>query len=128
MEAFPQRMRGHSAHRRRPLPEPVAAAPRRVQVEGDLFHGRVPAGAAYVGRATPGLPASPYANPFPVRRHGRDAVIQLFYDHVAAHPGLAAAIRRDLAGRDLAFWCPLSAACHGDVLLELANRPQASDG
>jgi hypothetical protein len=128
MEAFPQRMRGRSAHRRRPLPEPVAAAPRRVQVEGDLFHGRVPAGAVYVGRAAPGLPASPYANPFPARRHGRDAAIQLFRDHVAARPGLAAAIRRDLAGRDLACWCPLTAARHGDVLLELANQPQASDG
>lgn len=32
-------------------------------------------------------------------------------------------VRRDLAGRDLACWCPLSAPCHGDVLLEIANEP-----
>jgi hypothetical protein len=27
----------------------------------------------------------------------------------------------DLAGRDLACWCPLDQPCHADVLLELAN-------
>lgn len=30
-------------------------------------------------------------------------------------------IRRDLAGRDLACWCPLDQPCHADVLLEIAN-------
>lgn len=30
-------------------------------------------------------------------------------------------IRRELAGRDLACWCPLDQACHADVLLEPAN-------
>lgn len=30
-------------------------------------------------------------------------------------------LRRDLAGRDLACWCPLDQPCHADVLLELAN-------
>lgn len=29
---------------------------------------------------------------------------------------------RDLAGRDLACWCPLDQPCHADVLLDLANR------
>jgi hypothetical protein len=28
---------------------------------------------------------------------------------------------RELAGRDLACWCPLDQPCHADVLLELAN-------
>jgi len=27
----------------------------------------------------------------------------------------------ELAGRDLACWCPLDAPCHADVLLEIAN-------
>ncbi len=31
-------------------------------------------------------------------------------------------IRRELAGSDLACWCPLGQPCHADVLLELANR------
>jgi hypothetical protein len=34
-------------------------------------------------------------------------------------------IRRDLAGHDLACWCPLDHPCHADVLLELANGPSA---
>ena len=31
------------------------------------------------------------------------------------------AIVRDLAGHDLACWCPLDEPCHADVLLEFAN-------
>lgn len=38
----------------------------------------------------------------------------------------------ELAGRDLACWCPLSQPCHADVLLELANggvhRERAAGG
>ncbi|NKR61690.1 DUF4326 domain-containing protein [Rhodococcus hoagii] len=30
-------------------------------------------------------------------------------------------IRAELAGRDLACWCPLDQPCHADVLLEIAN-------
>lgn len=33
-------------------------------------------------------------------------------------------IRAELRGRDLACWCPLDAACHGDVLLEIANAAE----
>ena len=36
-----------------------------------------------------------------------------------------ASVRRDLAGKDLACWCPLDAPCHADVLLELANKDGA---
>lgn len=31
----------------------------------------------------------------------------------------------ELSGREVACWCPLELACHGDVLLELANREAA---
>ena len=31
-------------------------------------------------------------------------------------------IRAELAGHDLACWCPLDRPCHADVLLEIANR------
>ena len=34
------------------------------------------------------------------------------------------ALRTELAGRDLACWCPLDQPCHADVLLELANAPE----
>ena len=31
-------------------------------------------------------------------------------------------VRRELAGKDLACWCPLDEPCHGDVLLAIANE------
>lgn len=30
-------------------------------------------------------------------------------------------VRRELAGRDLACWCPLDQPCHADVLLKISN-------
>ncbi len=95
--------------------------PRRVKVEGDLFHGRVPDGAVYVGRAAPGLPASPFANPFTVREYEPAEAVRRYRDRLLAEPVLLAAVRRDLPGRDLACWCPVGQPCHADVLLEVAN-------
>lgn len=37
-----------------------------------------------------------------------------------------AEVRQELAGRDLACWCPLDAPCHADVLLALANPTEAA--
>lgn len=33
-------------------------------------------------------------------------------------------IRRELAGKHLACWCPVGAACHGDELLATANQKE----
>jgi Domain of unknown function (DUF4326) len=103
------------------------AGPRCVRVAGDLFHGRVPPGAVYVGRAAPGLPASPYANPYTVSAYGPPEASRLYLEHVASRPGVAAGIARDLAGKDLACWCPLPAEgqpdlCHAAALLVIANQ------
>jgi hypothetical protein len=51
---------------------------------------------------------------------------------LAEHPDLVAAARAELAGRDLACWCPADHPCHADVLLDIANgtattRPADSD-
>lgn len=35
-------------------------------------------------------------------------------------------IRRELAGKNLACWCKLGDACHGSVLLEIANGKGAA--
>lgn len=48
----------------------------------------------------------------------RDAAVGLL--PFAKVPGVDE-IRAELAGRDLACWCPLDKPCHADVLLELAN-------
>ena len=35
-------------------------------------------------------------------------------------------IQRELAGKNLACWCPVGSPCHADVLLEIANGGDAS--
>jgi Domain of unknown function (DUF4326) len=97
----------------------VTGGARRVKVTGDLFHGRIPDGAVYVGRQPPGLRRSPYANLYPVRTYGPAESLRLYRLHVESVD--LAALRRNLAGRDLACWCPLNQPCHADVPLELAN-------
>jgi len=89
-----------------------AEPPRRVRVgEG----GQFPAGAIYVGPPAPGLAGGPFA-PLPAGSQEPSR----YRGYLAAHPALAAAVHRDLAGRDLACRCPLDAACHADVLLTVA--------
>lgn len=126
--------------------------PRRVRVQGDLFHGRIPAGAIYIGRAAPGLPKSPFHNPFRVGKTPgcdtpQDAVDM--YDglltfgaaEVVRYPqpgelGRLNTLREDvlarieageLDGRDVACWCGELSPCHGDPLLqavqEIRSRP-----
>jgi hypothetical protein len=41
----------------------------------------------------------------------------------ARSPGLLERRMAELRGKNLACFCPLGSPCHGDVLLELANRP-----
>lgn len=127
------------------------SGPKRVKVRGDLYHGKIPDGAIYVGRSTPGLPASDYANPFKVGEkieRGSDlwpyitpmlgpddprfplaaASFQRVEDVVNAYslwileqPGLMIRMDEELGGRDLACWCKTTAVCHADLLLALAN-------
>lgn len=58
----------------------------------------------------------------------REQAVAMFRDWLKQMPSLAAAVRAELAGRDLMCWCPLVDAegkpvpCHADVLLELANQ------
>ena len=107
--------------------------PKRVKVEGDYFHGKVPDGAVYVGRAAPRITASPYANnhkvgPCTCRRTHPDRVDALkYYRTDLEHSTRYHYLKPLLAGRDLACWCALSDACHADVLLELANEKEHHD-
>lgn len=69
----------------------------------------------YIGRP------SKWGNPFVIRRDGSRAdVIAKYRAWIVAQPALMNALD-ELRGRDLVCWCaPL--ACHGDVLIDLANR------
>ncbi|MEU9508724.1 DUF4326 domain-containing protein [Micromonospora sp. NPDC048170] len=94
---------------------------------GDLYHGRIPAGAVYAGRASPGLPASRYANPHRVgscrrcrREHDQADAVAAYADDLDRQPDLVAVARRDLAHVD-ACWCRENVLlCHGEVLLRVA--------
>jgi hypothetical protein len=106
----------------------TAPTPRRARMIGDLYHGRIPTGAVYVGRPAPGLPGSPYANRHRAgdcrgcgQRHDRAGAVTAYAHDLAARPDLVAAARRDLTGADLACWCRLdSGPCHAEVLLLVA--------
>ncbi|WP_054313315.1 DUF4326 domain-containing protein [Mesorhizobium sp. 1M-11] len=78
--------------------------------------GKAPAPArVYIGRP------SKWGNPFVIGRDGsREEVIAKYRAWLTSQPELLDALD-ELRGRDLVCWCaPL--ACHGDVLIELANQ------
>lgn len=98
---------------------------------------RMPEGAVYVGRQ------SKWGNPFVLYPLNRTLVVDAFRRLLretgawwpvrmpwpagkipAGAPTTIADVRRELAGKDLACWCPLDQPCHADVLLEIANAPE----
>jgi hypothetical protein len=90
---------------------------KRVKVTGDLFHGQVPAGAVYIGRAAPGLPQSPFANPFSVRTYGLENALAMWERYLAERPELVERAIEEVGDRDVACWCKEDARCHGEPLL-----------
>ncbi len=72
----------------------------------------IPTGAVYIGRP------SKWGNPFIIGRDGTRAEVIEKYRAWLARSGLDP---HELHGHDLVCFCaPL--ACHGDILLELANK------
>jgi hypothetical protein len=77
-------------------------------------HAGVPSGAVYIGRG------SKWGNPFRIGPDGdRAAVIAKFERWLADQHHLLRALD-ELRGRDLVCFCA-PRACHGDLLLRLAN-------
>lgn len=75
----------------------------------------IPAGAVYIGRP------SKWGNPFVIGKDGSRAdVIAKYRAHLLRDAKLMAALP-ELRGKNLVCWCA-PCACHGDVLLELANK------
>ena len=82
---------------------------------------RKPAGAVVVARP------SHWGNPFRFGVDGdRDGCVRRYRAALlGGELGVTVDdVRRELAGRDLACWCPLDVACHADVLLEVANAAE----
>ena len=93
---------------------------------------RMPEGAVYVGR--PAGWGNPFRTGHPYRfvdefgqhimgigPNDRASLVVLFKRYMNMRTDLYAQIQTELAGRDLACWCPLDQPCHADVLLEIAN-------
>ncbi len=78
-------------------------------------HHHHPADAVYIGR--PG----PWGNRYQIGRDGdRVAVVARHRADLLASATHMEWVRRELKGKDLVCFCA-PAACHGDVLLEVAN-------
>lgn len=79
------------------------------------YRGGIPRGAVYIGR--PGK----WGNPFAIGEHGtRDEVVAKYREWILGQPELMAQAAHELRGKDLVCFCAPK-ACHGDVLLEIAN-------
>jgi len=74
----------------------------------------IPNGSVYIGRP------SKWGNPFVIGKDGtRDDVIRKYREYLLTGPLFGHL--GDLRGKSLVCWCR-PRACHGDVLLELANK------
>lgn len=95
--------------------------PRRIQRKRTQGW-RMPAGTIYVGRPTRW--GNPYRGVDAAERLERELRGCVTDPYGAAYPIEIRAIAErldELAGDDLACWCPPGQPCHADVLLELAN-------
>ncbi len=80
------------------------------------YKDEITPGAVYIGRP------SKWGNPFVIGVDGsREGVVGRYMEYVMSSPEMIASIRRELAGRDLVCFCA-PRACHGDVLLKIANE------
>lgn len=80
------------------------------------YHNTAPKDAVYIGRGTR------WGNPYRISKEvSREQVISLYEEYVELHPSLRNAARKYLKGKDLVCFCN-PAACHGDILLKIANE------
>jgi len=79
---------------------------------------RLPKGAVVVARPTK------WGNPYRIGQLTRAQAVAKYRRNLLAGKlkVSVADARRELAGRDLACWCPLDGPCHADVLIGVANR------
>lgn len=78
----------------------------------------------YIGRDQTrfikGATGSKWANPFPVKKYGRDRCLELYRDYIKSNPELMNSLG-ELEGKILGCWCAPE-PCHGDILIELLEE------
>lgn len=93
---------------------PAGIAPKVVHVKKAPYD-------VYVGRPSRGLKSTGWGNPFVIGKDGdRADVIRKYREWITSQPEMIAKAKRELRGKTLSCWCAPE-ACHGDVLLEIAN-------
>jgi hypothetical protein len=55
--------------------------------------------------------------------HTIEDTLLAYREKIKASGAMQQIIKRELAGKNLACFCPLSSPCHADILLEVANEP-----
>jgi hypothetical protein len=78
----------------------------------------------YIGRGKDprtGAPDLGWGNPFVIGRDGnRDEVVAKYRAWIESQPNLIRRAKLELRGKTLGCWCAPQ-ACHGDVLIKIAN-------
>lgn len=68
-----------------------------------------------------------WGNLYTVAEHGREEAVLLHKWELKGRVEVGLVDLSELRGKDVACWCGLDEACHGDTLLELANMPGVSN-
>lgn len=80
------------------------------------YKDSIPVGAIYIGRP------SKWGNPFIIGKDGtREEVLKKFEEYVENRPNFIKEIKEELKGKDLICFCAPK-ACHGSILLKIANE------
>jgi hypothetical protein len=105
-------------------PKVAGRKPQRIQRKRTKG-SRIPETAIYVGRGRG--KSGRWGNPYKVGNGVTHAGAVAQFAEWLARPeqaDLVTAARRELAGHDLACWCAVTEACHGDVWLAIVNGGQ----
>lgn len=80
----------------------------------------------YIGRNmsfyVPGAVGSKWANPFPVKKYGRDVCLQKYEEYIRENAELMSQLG-ELEGKELGCWCSPE-PCHGDILMKIMTELQ----
>lgn len=84
----------------------------------------------YIGRNmvfyVPGAVKSKWANPFNVKKYGREECLKLYKEYIMGEKHLMKKIQKELSGKVLGCWCKPE-ACHGDILLKILEELELED-
>jgi len=91
----------------------------------DLEHWLEDTTHVYIGRNmvfyVPGAVKSKWANPFTVKKYGRDECVKMYREYILKNKELMAALP-ELEGKTMGCWCSADdESCHGNILVELVK-------